>query len=233
MNPTSWQCGTAISTLLSRICCGLLVLALAACAAPRPDTPLVPDVNQRGYSYCQAPIKAAGLAWNSRIGFALDMYFNQSRTRVIVESVRLLDPHNLASHGGLVYEMYRSAHPLVSAAAWDKMGDGAPAPQWAERQAIPGAVIQPGHGLPPGLSPSPRFNIWEVAIDVSVVRPGGGWALGEVVTYRADGSWYTVTAETGIAIGSGHSEISPVAKDGNCAAQINAITEAFKRQPKT
>jgi len=83
------------------------------------------------------------------------------------------------------------------------------------------------------LLPSKRFNSWEIAVDASTLEPGGGWALGEVVTYRAGGSVYTVTAETGIAIGSGHAENSPIAKDGNCTAQTNAISAAFKRLLRT
>jgi hypothetical protein len=152
----------------------------------------------------------------------LDRFCNRSPLALTVGSVRLLDPHNLVSHGGLVYEMYQDQHPLISAALWDKMGEGAPARQWAARRAIPGAVIAPGHGLPLGLLRSRHPNSWEVVVDVSASKPGGGWALGEVVTCRAGGSRYTVTAETGIAIGSGHAEDSSIPEDGNWAAQDKA-----------
>jgi hypothetical protein len=219
----SRRCGA--TGLLSRICLILGLLVLPACDATGPGSaPLYSAEIPGGLSYCQAvPAPAAEIdTWHSPVGFALDMYYNQSRLPLTVESVRLLDPHNLVSHGGLVYEMYQDEHPLISAAAWDHMGQGAPARLWAARQAIPGAVIAPGHGLPPGLLPSKRFNMWEVAVDVSAVTPDGGWALGEVVTYRADGTLYTTTAETGIAIGS-----------GDCAPQFKEINAAFERLLKT
>jgi hypothetical protein len=230
------RCGAALR--LSRIGFGLAaivlsVAALPACDSARSDAgPLYSVDIPGGFIGCQAT-GAYGIAWNSRIGFALDTYYNQSRLALTVGSVRLLDPHNLVAHGGLVYEMYQDQHPLISATLWDKMGQGAPARQWAARRAIPGAVIAPGHGLPPGLLPSRHFNSWEVAVDVSAVKPGGGWALGEVVTYRAGGRRYTVTAETGIAIGSGHAEGGSIPEDGNCAAQDKAIGAAFNRLLKT
>jgi hypothetical protein len=231
-----WRCGAG--SRLSRICRGLLIIGLlgdvlAACGSAQPDSgPLVTVNVPDGLTGCQST-GAYGIAWDSRIGFAEDMYYNQSHLPLTVESVRLLDPHNLVSHGGLLYEMYQDRHPLITATLWDNMGHGAAARQWAARQPIPGAVIPPGHGLPPGLLPSKRFNAWEIVIDISAVKPGGGWALGEVVTYRAGGTLYTVTAETGIEIGSGHQENSPDPEDGNCAAQDKAAQAAFNRLLKT
>jgi hypothetical protein len=226
----------AVSMLL-RIGSGLVAIVLSVAALPACDSgsdagPLYSAMIPGGFIGC-LPAGAYGTAWNSPIGFALDMYYNQSGLALTVESVRLLDPHNLASHEGLVYEMNKDQHPLVSAAPWARLGQGAFAPQWDTRQPIPGAVIAPGHGLPPGLRPSPHFNMWQIVVDVSVVKPGGGWALGEVVTYRAGGSVYTATAETGIAVGSGDAVNSPVAEDGNCTAQTNAILAAFNRLLKT
>ena len=114
----------------------------------------------------------------------------------------LLDPHNLVLHGGLVYEMAHSRHPLTPAIAWVQEGRGAPRAAWAHRQPLPGAVIPAGRGIPAGGKISPKFNLYEIAVDVSDATPGGGWALGEVVRCRAGGRTYTFKARTGIGIGS-------------------------------
>ena len=71
-------------------------LLLAACSAgSRP--PLVDMKAQEGEKVCfPAPNGAADTpAWNSPVGFALNLYYNASSTPVEVESVTLIDPHNL------------------------------------------------------------------------------------------------------------------------------------------
>jgi hypothetical protein len=204
----------------------MLAASLPACGSSGSGAsqPLFTSQFQRAMSGClPAPHPAEGIdRWDSPVGVALDMYYNQSSLPLTIESVALLDPHNLVLHGGLVYEMAHSLHPLVTETGWDQEGQGVPAAAWAGRQRIPGAVIPPGHGLPPHLMFSDKFDMYEIAVDISDATPRGGWALGEVVTYRAGGHTYTVKDITGIAIGS-----VPSPDRDNCDAMINAIQAAF------
>jgi hypothetical protein len=137
-----------------------------------------------------------------------------------IESVTLMSPHNLTVHGGLVYEMDHSQHALILANGWAEMGQGADPIAWARRHAIPGAIIPPGHPAP--LSPPLRTtNRYEIVPEVTANSPAGGWALGEIVTYRADGQLYTVDAELGLAIGPGPAPAS-------CNAEVHAIEAAWR-----
>jgi hypothetical protein len=162
-------------------------------------------------------------SWATPVAYAEDMYWNQGSAPLTVESVSLLDPHNLILHGSLVYEMAHARHPLPISWAWADVGSKVPPSEWRARQPIPGAVS------PPSASPvetngtlSNKVNLYEIVLDISAATPVGGWALGEVVTYKAGGVSYVFTAKTGLGIGTSRLP----AKD-SCNAQITAIVAGF------
>ena len=174
---------------------------------------------QRGMSGCSpAPNPASGItAWNSPVGFAEDWFYNPSATPVTIESLSLLDPHNLVLHGGVVYEMPHSQHPLLLQTAWAKEGQGADPVTWAHRQPVRGAVILAEH-----VRRTLRSTVYVIVADISDATRGGGRALGEVVRYRAAGRTYTLKAEEGMAIGSA---LVPI--DGSCDAQFKDLSAAL------
>src|SRR4029077_3385868 len=131
---------------------------------------------------------------------ALDMFVNVSRSPLTVESVSLIDPHGLVAHGALVYEMAHSAHPLIQEDGWNHIGTSVPQALWSRyHHALPAAI--PAGYPTPNFLPTYKLNIYEIVPNVTATSPNGGWALGEKVTYRANGQTYTVKAYTGYAIG--------------------------------
>lgn len=214
-----------------RLACALVPVLIgggglvSACGSGDSSGPLAADVAQRGYASCvPAPDPGTGgiKAWDTPIGFALDMFVNTSRSPIKVESVALMDPHGLILHGALVYEMAHSRHPLIEEDAWGEMGTGVPAALWQARQAVPGAIIPRGHPVT-SFKPAYSLNLYEIVPDVSDATPNGGWALGEAVKYESEGHTWTVRAYTGLAIG-----YSPARGQSFCTAQIKAINDAFK-----
>jgi hypothetical protein len=212
---------------LVRLFAALAAAAVAgtACSSGSAGAgPLVTDVQQKGFISCiPAPgYPSTGVEkWNTPIGFALDMYLNQSNSSLTIESVSLIDPHNLILHRTLVFEMAHARNPLVLQAAWNQLGRDAQPAAWAQRQAVPGAVIPPAD---PSVAPKDRAtkgNLYEIVPDISASTPGGGWALGELVRYRAAGRSYTASAYTGYAIGSS------VTDKNYCGPQNKAISAAF------
>ena len=120
-----------------------------------------------------------------------------------MESVSLLHPHNLIFHGADVYKVAHYKISLPFEWAWGDEGSAHSATQWAAiRQRIPGAIIPPENG-PIAPADFMRLNpdVYEIAVDLSVASPAGGWAPGVVVTYRAGGTTYTSTLLVGLAIG--------------------------------
>jgi hypothetical protein len=209
--------------LASGLACAAVMAIVSACASGTDPAPLAVDAVQRGSASCvPAPNPPDITAWNTRIGFALDNFVNVSRERLTVESVSLIDPHNLILHGALVYEEAHSQHAMISETAFSAIGNSVPASARAGIQQVPGAVIAPGF---PTQSFAPRYslNIWEVVPDISLVRPGGGWAIGISVRYRAGGQTYTARAYTGYGIG-----VAAAVSKNYCTPQLNAITAAFK-----
>jgi hypothetical protein len=98
-------------------------IAVSGCAlnASVPPPPLFNDIQPHGLLTCPpAPDAKAGTpTWSTIFGFALTTYNNQSRSAVTIESVSLIESHNLVLHGAIVYEMVRSKHPLSLDAPWD------------------------------------------------------------------------------------------------------------------
>jgi hypothetical protein len=211
-----------LAWVVAAIC--ITAISISACGSADPSAPLAADVAQRADASCvPAPDPGTGITkWNTPIGFALDMFINTSRSSLTVKSVTLIDPHNLILHGAAVYEMSRSQHPLIQEASWQTIGDSIPETLWKRHQAVPGAIIAPGHSVI-NFRPSPSLNIYEIVPDVSDATPNGGWALGERVTYESGGRTYTVAAYTGMGIG-----YSPSRGKAYCDAPLNAINNAFK-----
>lgn len=195
---------------------------VSACGSPSAG-PLIGYTGVIGDTTCVPAPDLPGPInqWDTPIGFTSDWFINVSRsTPVTVESVTLLHPHNLVLRGALVYEMAHSQHPLIQNDAWSDMGTSVPVALWARRQPVPGAVIPPYHGPGPPYRPSYKLNIYIIAAEVSDATPDGGWALGESVTYRADGHTYTVNGYTGFGIG--------VPGPNFCQVQIKAMEAAIK-----
>src|SRR5271165_5653821 len=90
-------------------------LAACACSASNPPSPLELLTLQKGISGCMpAPDPAAGVdSWNSLVGEATVIYYNRSADPIRIESVRLLEPHNLVLHSAALYEMLHYQHPLA------------------------------------------------------------------------------------------------------------------------
>jgi hypothetical protein len=98
------------------------------------------------------------VSWHTPIAFALDSYYNRSRHPLTIESVALVDPHNVALHGALLYAIPQSRHPLIMETAWDTLSRYARPGAWAARQSVPGAVI-----------PVPRTAVPQISGAVSYV----------------------------------------------------------------
>jgi hypothetical protein len=199
-------------------------LLLAACSSGSGGSagqPLVDPVIQEGEQVCaSAPNVAADdtPAWNSPVGFALNWYYNASASPVEVESVTLIDPHNLILHQAVVYEAKREQHQLIQVDGWPLISKNSDPSAWAQRQGIPGAVISPD---PPNPGPT-GHDAYEVVLDISAKTPAGGYATGQQVTYRQGSAQYTIRSYAGYAI-------SPPGPDGGtrCTALSNAINAAW------
>jgi hypothetical protein len=162
--------------------------------------------------------------WNTAIGFALDMFYDRSRSPLTITAVTLIDPHNLLLHGALVYEMVHNAHPLILEDAWSTIGQHAPPQAWAARQPVPGAVMPPENAAPEVHGHrNPASNVYEVVPDISVQKPGGGWAIGVAITYKVGLRTYHFKAYGGYAIG-----VSRAQSATYCTPQLNAIQKAFR-----
>jgi len=158
-------------------------------------------------------------SWDTPIGFALDEFVNVSRAPLTVESVKLIDAHNVILRGAFVYEMAHSLYQLAQAGVLAELRASVPAAAWSRVQTVPGALIRAGHPVA-NFSRSYSLNIWQIVPEVSARTLAGGWALGEVVTYQANGQTYTVTAYTGYAI----------APNSNACVSLNrAVFAAFSR----
>jgi hypothetical protein len=198
---------------------------MSACSSDPGSGPLAADVAQRGFATCiAAPNPPAHInAWNTPIGFSTADFVNVSRSRLTVEKVSLINAHNLILHGALVYDESPSKHSMIAQSAWDLIADSVPASARSQIQYVPGAVIKPGFPTA-SFKPRPALTIYEIVPDISLAMPGGGWAIGIAVTYRADGTTYTVKAYTGYGIGAS------LTNKKYCNAQLAAINHAFQKQ---
>jgi hypothetical protein len=206
--------------------CTLSAMLLCACSASAPsEPPLISHTAQKALSVClPVPDKSTGLAnFNSAVGIAEGLFYNQSAESLTVESVTLFHPHNLVLHAAIVYKMAHYSNPLYPITAWNDEGKGVPENAWNMRQPVPGAVIPSGDGvLASSDFPVKRPDVYEIALEVSASSPAGGWALGEVVKYRSGNKSYNFTLMTGMAIGGA---LQPSANP--CSAPLKAINAAF------
>jgi hypothetical protein len=188
--------------------------------------PLVLIQTPGGISTCMpAPDPPAAIRkWDSQVGFALDMYFNQARAPVTIKSVSLLDAHGLILHGALVVEMPHDANPMPLAWAWGTTPRTGLPSAWRARQTTPGAIIPAGHSSHAAQHIDRSTNVYEIAVDTSAAGPDGGWALGEVIRYESDGQIYTIRALTGLGIGSGQQTVRH-----SCDAPMEAIRKTMPR----
>jgi hypothetical protein len=224
------SCGAASFRGLLRsaaiaVATGVLPFSLAACS-DGSAAPLALIQTPGGISTCMpAPNPAAAVReWNSQIGIALDMYFNQAAMAVTIKSLSLLDSHGLILHGGVMVEMPHDADPLPLAWAWGTTPRSGLRSAWIARQATPGAVIPPGHPSHAAQRIDQTTNVYEIAVDISASTRAGGWALGEVVKYEADGRTYSIRALTGLGVGADRLPIRQ-----SCDAAMSAIKIAMPR----
>lgn len=201
------------------------ILLFACSSSAHSLSPLISHTAQKEISSCiPAPDKPAGIDhFDSPIGLTSGLFYNQSAQPITVESVSLLNPHYLVLHGAIVYKMAHYSHPLSPALAWSQESMGVPKSEWNLRQPVPGAIIPPEEGvLASSDFPIKRPDVYEIALDVSATSPAGGWAVGEVVKYRAGTNSYSLTLMTGLAIGGAlQSTADP------CSAPLKAISAAF------
>ena len=204
-------------------------LLLAACSAGgSAGQPLASGTVQEGMKACAGapnlPVYDTP-AWNSPTGWAVDRYYNASASPVEIESVTLIDSHDLVLHEALVYEMRHSEHALVSVDGWPLISTGSDPGAWARRQSVPGAVIPPETSTIGVPGPNARDE-YAVVLDISAKTPKGGWAIGQQVTYRQGNAQYTIRSYTGYAIGPP----GPGGPGGStCQAQWAAIAAAWAR----
>jgi hypothetical protein len=200
------------------LACAVILAIVKTCGDSPGAGPLAADVSQKGMAAClPAPNSdSAVTSWHSPVWFAVDLFVNESRSPLTVESVSLIDPHNVRLRGALVYEIVHQRYQLVQTGGLGDLASSVPASAWARRQYVPGAVIAAGHPVSDFAAPS--LNLYQIVPAVQQRHSGGGWALGEVVTYRAGGQTYTVTAYSGYIISNGN----------NCQSLTNAVFAAFR-----
>jgi hypothetical protein len=200
----------------------LLFPAVTACASSGSPGPLVVGIQQEGEISCAPSYSDGPNAWDAPIGYAEDTYWNNSAAPLTIESVSLIDPHNLALHGSVLYRMPHDLHHLSSPVSWAQEGQAVPPADWRARQRVPGAVMPPiGGPVEVNGQVNGKVDRWEIVVDVSAATPGGGWALGEIVRYRAGGQSYTAEARTGMGIGTS------LNRAHSCDAQMTAMQAAF------
>jgi hypothetical protein len=195
---------------------------LEGCAAAS-SPPLVINTQQRGAVTCApTPNKQAGFkTWNTQIGFVQNYFYNNSGTPLTIESVRLIEPHNVALHHAVVYEMVHEENALGNGAPWSSEPLGGSSAQWRQRQTVPGAVLRPA-GSAIG-TPGPRAgNEYQILVDISASTPHDGWTTGLRVSYRASGKTYTARLYIGYAI-------APYAA-GSVQSTCGALTRTVEKQ---
>ena len=185
----------------------LAAVLIAACSGPGVTTAdlraraLRSAVVPKGLVTCiTAPnVKSTGIdKWDTPIGFAFDNYYNRARSPLTIESVSLVDPHNLILHRALLYKIGPTRQSLIQEFAWTGLGQAARPDAWTDRQAIPGAAMPAERSAQP--AGSAARDSYQLVLDISSRTPLGGWAAGETVRYSSAGQSYTTTTYTGYAI---------------------------------
>lgn len=197
-------------------------LLTAACSTGGKGGPLVTQNNEAVQACVPAPSSYPSddiPGWDSPVGFALVWYYNASTSPVVVESVSLIDAHNLVLHKAVVYEAEREQHQLTLVDGWPVISLGSDPAAWARRQSVPGAVIRPD---PPNAGIT-THDAYEVVLDVSAKTRAGGYAIGQQVTYRQGNGQYTIRCYAGYVISP------PGGPEGGlrCSAFEKAISAAW------
>jgi hypothetical protein len=199
-----------------------VVLLTSACSTGGGAGPLVTENNEAAQACVPAPNSYRSddiPAWNSPVAFALVWYYNASASPVVVESVSLIDAHNLVLHKSVVYEAEHEQHQLIPAVGWPAISQGSDPAAWAHRQGVPGAVIRPDR---PNAGVT-THDAYEVVLDVSAKTRAGGYAIGQQVTYRQGNAQYTIRCYMGYVISP------PGGPEGGlrCSAFEKAISAAW------
>jgi hypothetical protein len=201
-----------------------LALGLVGCGAGSGQQPLI-SLELPGDITC-VPMNAAtdiGMAsWRTNVAFTTVWYVDKGAAPATIRSISLVDPHGLVLHRAIIYEMVGAWYVLNQVIAWSELDKGALPSAWRRRQPIPGAVIPTGHthGLPDHMSR--KDNLYVVAEDVTATSPNGGWAAGEKLSYTSGRHVYSITAQTGIGLGSA---LIPLRQ--SCDAQVAAMKAVF------
>jgi hypothetical protein len=218
-------------TIWPRLARSILALGMAAVTAVlsagcsgSAAAPLFVDVQQRGYTGCvPAPGGKGGAPrWDTPFGFATGAYYNQARTPVTIESVSLIDPHNVTLRSVVVYDTDRNQSSLPLNFPWSQFSQNLPKALWAARQHVPGAVLPPGHPLGSSFKFN-DLNEYQIGVEIAARSPRGGWTDGIMVRYQNQGRTYTARAYAGWAIAP-----PPVASLSFCRKQMQAIDKAWE-----
>jgi hypothetical protein len=198
-----------------------LILALAGCSSG--GQPLADGTAQEGMKVCvPAPNPGVTQAWNSPVAFTANYYYNPSSAPVEIESVSLIEPHNLVLRAIAVYEMRHAEHPLGEGFPWSQVGQTGDPVAWAHRQGVPGAVIPPEPSADGPPKPSGTRDEYQIVVGVAAATSAGGWAIGHQVTYRQGNRQYTIRTYTGYGIAPPGKATQP-----RCDAEMAAITGAW------
>jgi hypothetical protein len=200
-----------------------IIVELAGGCAVGADAPLFVDIQQHGLKSCvPAPDPKNGAPrYDSPFGFATGAYYNQAGSPVTIESVTLIDPHNVTLLSALVYRTNRNKSQLPLDGPWSQVSQGLPKALWAARQPVPGAVLPPGHPVTASTD-TLNLNEYEIGVEISARSPRGGWTAGIMVRYRNRGRTYTARAYAGYAIAP-----PPAAGPSFCTRQMKAIDTAW------
>jgi len=203
---------------------GAMAILLAGCGTAAP---LTTASTQAGIVQCTpAPNPAAGFSrWNSVIGVAVGMYYNQSSAAVTVRTVSLIGAHNLVLRGALVHEMVQYRNPLPISFLWEYGADGLTLNAKLVQQ-VPGAVIPAGIGSVTNFVKQ-HPDVYDIAVGVAARQPGPAWMAGVNVGYTANGQAHTIRLLTGFAIDASPRPGNPPVDDPLCDTAMKTIQSEF------
>jgi hypothetical protein len=130
------------------------------------DYPYDPDAG--------APSSKDAAHWYTPFGYAVGFYYNQASTPVKIESVKLIDPHNVVLRSVIVDEMADYQFPLPLYQVRSQFSHGLPWAQWNARAACTWRPAAPGQ--PWKESNRNNLNVYQIGVEMSAASPRGGWA---------------------------------------------------------
>ena len=206
---------------LRAACCLLaatgLTGLLAGCGSA--SDPLVLHTQQAGFTFCAPepnPDDKSFSRWDTPLGAATGMYYNQSSSPLTVQSVSLVAAHNMVLHAAMVHEMPQYKNPLPIEFTWEYGTDGGTVDARLV-QPVPGAVIPAGIG-PVSNFPQQHPDVYDIGVDITARQRGAAWAAGVNVGYTAGGQAHSIRLLIGLSIAAGTGRF-----DQQCGAASNAI----------